>query len=59
MLWNPGLVNAQMLADLPPDDWQYFVCIEPVCVSKPKVLAQGEVFEGTLLAKWVDNRKTG
>ncbi len=54
MVWNPGQAGAQLLADMPPDDWQHFVCIEPVCVSQPMVLEPGENFVGTLKAKWLD-----
>jgi glucose-6-phosphate 1-epimerase len=48
MVWNPGTAGAQTLPDLPDDDWRKFVCIEPVCVAQPVVLAPGEVFEGAL-----------
>lgn len=53
MVWNPGQAGAQLLADMPPDDWQHFVCIEPVCVSQPVVLEPGETFVGTLKAQWL------
>ena len=26
--WNPGAILARTLADLAPDDWQRFVCLE-------------------------------
>ncbi len=48
MIWNPGEQGAARIKDLPPADWQKFVCIEPVCVSQPLVLRAGEVFEGGL-----------
>jgi glucose-6-phosphate 1-epimerase len=48
MVWNPGTAIAQTMADLPEDEWKRFVCIEPVCVDHPVVLAPGEVFEGWL-----------
>jgi glucose-6-phosphate 1-epimerase len=53
MVWNPGTAGAQTLADLPDDDWKRFVCIEPVCVNQPVVLAPGEVFEGGLRVRVV------
>ena len=39
---HPGKAGAQALNDLPNDDWQRFVCIEPVRVSRPCVLQPGE-----------------
>lgn len=48
MVWNPGKAGAQTLKDLPNDDWQRFVCIEPVLVNRPSVLQPGEAFEGAL-----------
>lgn len=48
MVWNPGASGATALRDLPDDDWRKFICIEPVCVSKPVVLAPGAEFEGEL-----------
>jgi glucose-6-phosphate 1-epimerase len=48
MVWNPGKAGAQTLKDLPNDDWQRFVCIEPVRVSRPSVLQPGDAFEGAL-----------
>ncbi len=54
MAWNPGQAGAQLLTDMPPNDWQHFVCIEPVCVSQPVVLEPGENFVGTLEAQWLE-----
>jgi glucose-6-phosphate 1-epimerase len=51
MVWNPGHVGAKLLADMPAEDWQNFVCIEPVCVTNPVRLEAGESFEGILQAK--------
>lgn len=48
MVWNPRKAGAQALNDLPNDDWQRFVCIEPVRVTRPSVLQPGEGFEGGL-----------
>lgn len=52
MVWNPGASGAAALADLPDGDWRRFVCIEPVCVSRPVVMAPGALFEGWLQADW-------
>ena len=46
MIWNPGREGAKALVDLPDEDWNKFVCIEPVCVSRPIVLQPGERFVG-------------
>lgn len=47
-VWNPGANHA--LGDMPPADWQRFLCLEPV-VMAPVWLAPGEVFEGVLRAE--------
>lgn len=46
MIWNPGRDGAKALVDLPEEDWEKFVCIEPVCVSRPVILAPGSKFSG-------------
>ena len=48
MVWNPGEEGALTLKDLPPQDWKRFVCVEPVCVSRPQRLAPDERFSGAL-----------
>ena len=48
MVWNPGRLGANALKDLPPGDWRRFVCIEPVCVTRPIELLPGATFEGQL-----------
>lgn len=48
MVWNPGEVGARALADLPAGDWRRFVCVEPVCVTRPIKLEPGETFAGKL-----------
>lgn len=48
MIWNPGEVGGNALGDLPVGDWQRFVCVEPVCVNNPVVLAPDASFKGTL-----------
>ncbi len=40
VVWNPG--PAATLADLPPDDWQRFVCIESAAIGRAPRLAPGE-----------------
>lgn len=48
MVWNPGRVGADALKDLPRGDWRRFVCVEPVCVTRPVHLLPGASFEGQL-----------
>jgi glucose-6-phosphate 1-epimerase len=48
MVWNPGEVGGNALADLPAGDWRRFVCVEPVCVARPIKLDPGETFAGSL-----------
>jgi glucose-6-phosphate 1-epimerase len=48
MIWNPGKDGALRIADLPDDDWQRFVCIEPVSVTTPIRLDVGQKFKGAL-----------
>lgn len=55
MVWNPGAHEAQRLTDMPAADWQRFVCIEPVRVSRPCRLQPGDSFAGTLKAEWWPN----
>lgn len=55
MVWNPGPAGAVNLPDLPDDDWQRFVCVEPVRVTRPVTLAAGEHFVGQLFIKITPN----
>mgnify|MGYP001179313087 CR=1 FL=1 len=55
MVWNPGADEAKNLNDMPAADWQRFVCIEPVRVSRPCRLQPGDSFTGKLKAEWWPN----
>jgi glucose-6-phosphate 1-epimerase len=44
MLWNPG--PRHNLVDIEKEDWQRFICLEPITVSTPHKLIKGAVFEG-------------
>ena len=46
MIWNPGQTLAKSIPDLPNNDWENFICIEPVIASKPKTLKSGAIFDG-------------
>jgi glucose-6-phosphate 1-epimerase len=47
MVWNPGKEGAKEIYDLPDEQWNRFVCIEPLVVNPPRQLTPGEVFTGT------------
>jgi glucose-6-phosphate 1-epimerase len=53
MVWNPGREGSNNLADMPPQDWKRFVCVEPVCASRPVTLQPDETFAGTLTVRRV------
>jgi glucose-6-phosphate 1-epimerase len=44
MLWNPG--PSHTLKDIAPNDWQQFICLEPITLAHPHTLAPGQKFEG-------------
>lgn len=45
MVWNPG--PSARFADLPPDDYREFICIEPAVVDQPVVLEPGQTWRGS------------
>jgi glucose-6-phosphate 1-epimerase len=57
MIWNPGEVGANHLADLPHGDWRHFICIEPVNVTNPIAVESGEEFCGSLSITYPDGAK--
>jgi D-hexose-6-phosphate mutarotase len=40
--------HAKSIPDMSNNDWENFICIEPVIASKPKILKSGAIFDGTL-----------
>jgi glucose-6-phosphate 1-epimerase len=44
MVWNPGSVGASRISDLPDEDWDRFICIEPIILAEPKTLSPGDAF---------------
>jgi glucose-6-phosphate 1-epimerase len=44
MVWNPGTLNARLLADLAPGDHQTFLCIEPVQYVRT-IIEPGEAWQ--------------
>lgn len=48
MVWNPGVVLAGQLVDLPAGDWQRFICVEPMAGASPIHMSPGQVHKGVL-----------
>jgi len=49
MVWNPGRAGATKISDLPDEDWDKFICIEPIVLAEPKTLLPGEAFNGEMV----------
>jgi len=49
MVWNPGSVGATKISDLPDEDWDRFICIEPIILAEPKTLRPGDAFIGVMV----------
>ncbi|MBU6436998.1 MAG: D-hexose-6-phosphate mutarotase [Betaproteobacteria bacterium] len=41
IVWTPGAALGATLADLPPEGWRHFVCVEAGCIDTPVQLAPG------------------
>jgi len=54
MVWNPGISGAKYIEDLPDNDWDKFVCIEPLVNNKSIILSPKEIFNGELKIKVKD-----
>ena len=46
VVWNPGPIRAQALADLPDGDYRRFVCVEAAKATRPVVLGAGLSWTG-------------
>jgi glucose-6-phosphate 1-epimerase len=46
VVWNPGEALAATIADLDPDGWRRFVCIEAAAIARPVRLAPNESWTG-------------
>lgn len=49
MVWNPGREGATRISDLPNEDWDRFICIEPIILAEPKTLLPGDAFNGEMV----------
>lgn len=47
VVWNPGAVKCAAMADLEPEDYRRYVCVEAAAAGAPVVLAPGERWQGT------------
>jgi glucose-6-phosphate 1-epimerase len=45
VLWNPHVKKTAGFADMPPEDWKKFVCVEAGVVHEPIELAAGATWE--------------
>ena len=46
VMWNPGARLCATLPDVPPEDWQRFVCVEAAHIDESVVLPAGAVWRG-------------
>ena len=58
MVWNPGREGATRISDLPDEDWDKFICIEPIVLSKPIFLEPGKTFNAHLTVSAIDPVKS-
>ena len=49
MVWNPGGAGAKRISDLPDEDWNRFICIEPIVLAEPKTVLPGDAFIGEMV----------
>lgn len=49
MIWNPGKEGARKISDLPDEDWDKFICIEPIVLAEPQTLLPGNAFKGEMV----------
>lgn len=47
VIWNPWIQKGAALADLEPDGYRRFVCIEAATIGQPIALAPGQSWQGT------------
>ena len=47
VVWNPGAEKSAQLADLEPEGYLRFVCVEAAAIARPIQLAPGGIWRGT------------
>lgn len=58
MVWNPGRAGASKISDLPDEDWDKFICIEPIVLAKPILLEPGKTLNAQLTVSAIDSVKS-
>jgi glucose-6-phosphate 1-epimerase len=53
MVWNPGSAGAMKISDLPDEDWDRFICIEPIVLTEPISLNPGQEHKGELIVELI------
>jgi len=51
MIWNPGKEGTKYINDLPNEDWNMFLCIEPIVQNVPVLLKPQEIFNGEFVVQ--------
>jgi glucose-6-phosphate 1-epimerase len=46
VIWNPGILKAEALNDMPTLDWQKMLCVEAAVASEPQILRAGHQWSG-------------
>lgn len=54
MIWNPGKDLSKSINDLPDDDWNKFICIEPIIKKNAMLLKPNETFKGELAVEHIE-----
>ncbi len=54
MIWNPGKDGSKLINDLPDNDWDKFICIEPIVMQNSINLISGEEFIGKLFIELIN-----
>lgn len=59
VIWNPGAVSSASLADLEPEGYRSFLCIEAASIGRPVRLSPDESWQGTQTLTTVEPPKHG
>ncbi|GAA97933.1 uncharacterized protein L969DRAFT_19270 [Mixia osmundae IAM 14324] len=47
VVWNPAAKVSDGMADMEPNGWQRFICVEPGCIASKVMLKPGESWTGS------------
>jgi glucose-6-phosphate 1-epimerase len=45
VVWNAWIAKAASMADMEPDGWKRYVCVEPAVIMSPVHLQAGQTFD--------------